>query len=121
MKFARGKNYREIKSKLYGDEDSILLQADFKNGCVTTNCGDFYFDYDIPFDDFIKFAKFIKKNRRRYGKMAQKLYKQIDYEAVKNGKCLIDLDTTIGIKCWKWAEKKAIADYIKGKWRFYGK
>lgn len=68
MKFARGKNYREIKSKLYGDEDSILLQADFKNGCVTTNCGDFYFDYDIPFDYFIKFAKFIKKNRRRYGK-----------------------------------------------------
>ena len=53
--------------------------------------------------------------------MEQELYKQIDYEAIKNGKCLIDSDTTIGIKCWEWAEKKAITDYIEGKWGDYGK
>ena len=50
--------------------------------------------------------------------MEQELYKQVDLEAIKNGKCLIDQDTELGAKCWEWAEKKALADYIEGKWRF---
>lgn len=43
----------------FGDE--VLLRADFKKGRVDTNCADYYYDYSIPFDDFIKFAEFIKK------------------------------------------------------------
>lgn len=49
----------------YGDE--VLLWADFENGCVHTNCADYYYNYSISFDDFIKFAEFIKKERN-YGK-----------------------------------------------------
>ena len=58
-------NISELKSS---DEElnSVLLYADFKEKCVTTNCGDFYYDYSISFDDFIKFAEFIKENRKRY-------------------------------------------------------
>lgn len=43
--------------------DEVLLWADFKNGCVCTSCADSYYDYCIPFDDFIKFAEFIEKER----------------------------------------------------------
>lgn len=43
----------------YGDD--VLLWADFKEGCVCTNCADDYYNYSISFDDFIKFAEFIKK------------------------------------------------------------
>ena len=46
----------------FGDE--VLLRADFKEGCVYTNCADYYYNYSIPFDDFIKFAEFIKKERK---------------------------------------------------------
>lgn len=49
----------------FGDE--VLLWADFKEGCVYTNCADYYYNYSISFDDFIKFAEFIKKERG-YGK-----------------------------------------------------
>lgn len=45
------------------DIDTALLYADFDTGYVRTNCGDFYYDYDISFDDFLKFAEFIKMNR----------------------------------------------------------
>lgn len=48
--------------KKYGDE--VLFYADFENGCVNTNCADYYYDYSISFDDFIKFAEFIKKERK---------------------------------------------------------
>ena len=47
--------------------DAVLLWADFKEGCVYTDCADDYYNYSIPFDDFIKFAEFIKKERE-YGK-----------------------------------------------------
>lgn len=47
------------KDEKYGDE--VLLWADFKEGCVCTNCADGYYNYSISFDDFIKFADFIKK------------------------------------------------------------
>lgn len=57
------KDYNLIKKEeKYGDE--VLLWADFENGCVCTNCGDYYYDYSISFDDFIKFAEFIKKERK---------------------------------------------------------
>lgn len=46
----------------FGDE--VLLRADFKEGCVCTNCADYYYNYYISFDDFIKFAEFIKKERK---------------------------------------------------------
>lgn len=43
--------------------EEVLLWADFEEGCVCTNCADNYYDYSISFDDFIKFAEFIKKER----------------------------------------------------------
>ena len=43
--------------------DEVLLRADFKECCVHTNCADYYYDYSISFDDFIKFADFIKKEK----------------------------------------------------------
>lgn len=54
------------RSDKYGDD--VLLWADFKKGCVYTNCADDYYNYSITFDDFIKFAEFIKKTREEYGK-----------------------------------------------------
>lgn len=54
------------RSDKYGDD--VLLWADFKEGCVYTNCADDYYNYFITFDDFIKFAEFIKKTREEYGK-----------------------------------------------------
>ena len=48
--------------------DEVLLWADFKEGRVYTNCADYYYNYSISFDDFIKFAEFIKKEREKYGK-----------------------------------------------------
>lgn len=45
----------------FGDE--VLLRADFKEGCVYTNCADYYYSYSITFDDLIKFAEFIKKEK----------------------------------------------------------
>lgn len=54
--------------KLYDDDedaekyqDCYILKADFDKKEVTTNCGDFYYDYSISFDDFIKFAKHIEE------------------------------------------------------------
>lgn len=44
--------------------DDVLLWADFENGWVCTNCADDYYNYSISFDDFIKFAEFIKKERK---------------------------------------------------------
>ena len=46
----------------FGNE--VLLWADFKEGYVHTNCADYYYNYSISFDDFIKFAEFIKKERK---------------------------------------------------------
>lgn len=49
---------------IYNDKDentnTVLFYADFVNKIVLTNCGDFYYDYSIPFEDFIKFADYIK-------------------------------------------------------------
>lgn len=47
------------------DDDCYLLIADFENREVRTNCGDFYYDYGIGFDDFVKFAKHIEKQDKR--------------------------------------------------------
>lgn len=46
------------------DKDSYLLIADFDKKEVTTNCGDFYYDYSISFDDFIKFARYIEERKK---------------------------------------------------------
>lgn len=45
--------------------ESYLLLADFKEREVRTNCGDFYYDYSISFDDFIKFAHLIENQERK--------------------------------------------------------
>ena len=50
----------------FDDEDGAKypetynLLIDFDKREVSTNCGDFYYDYSISFDDFIKVAEFIK-------------------------------------------------------------
>lgn len=51
--------------------DEVLLWADFEEGYVHTNCADYYYNYSISFDDFIKFAEFIKKTREEYGTRAE--------------------------------------------------
>ena len=58
--------------KFYDDDEDAekyksdyVLVADFKNRIVMTNCGDFYYDYSINFDDFIKFAKYIEETDRK--------------------------------------------------------
>jgi len=43
--------------------DGVLLWADFKEGYVHANCAEYY-NCPISFDDFIKFAEFIKKERK---------------------------------------------------------
>lgn len=61
-------------SKLFRDdeEDSnsscYLLIADYDTREVSTNCGDFYYDLSIGFDDFIKFAKHIEEQDKIYNK-----------------------------------------------------
>lgn len=61
--------------KLYSDEEDVekyptcyVLMADFKKRQITTNCGDFYYDISIDFDDFIKFAKHIEEQDKIYNK-----------------------------------------------------
>lgn len=44
------------------DEEELIV--DFKNRVVRTNCGDFYMDYDIPFDDLFELVDYIKKNEK---------------------------------------------------------
>lgn len=61
--------------KLYSDEEdaenyptSYVLMADFKKRQITTNCGDYYYDFEFSFDDFIKFAKAIEEQDKIYNK-----------------------------------------------------
>ena len=61
-----------VEAKLYSDDgvsneidgECYLFYADLHKGFVMTNCGDSYYDYDISFDDFIKFADFIREHRK---------------------------------------------------------
>lgn len=48
--------------------DSFLLVANLADRTVRTNCGDFYYDYEIPFDDLYKFVDYIKKMEKKDGK-----------------------------------------------------
>lgn len=50
------------------NSESYLLIADFDKRVVITHCGDFYYDYDINFDDFLKFARYIEKEDKIYNK-----------------------------------------------------
>lgn len=56
------KNGDLVRIDRFGDDD-VLLWADFKKDCVCTNCFDEFYNYSISFDDLIKFAEFIKKER----------------------------------------------------------
>ena len=50
-----------INNTLKESKDSTpLLIADMERKVVITNCGDFYYDYEIPFEDFIRFTKFLE-------------------------------------------------------------
>ena len=57
------------------DEDNntntVLLYANFEDKTISTNCGDFYYDYSISFEDFIKFAHFIEKTMNDLEKAAR--------------------------------------------------
>lgn len=55
--------FKDDKSYLFNepsDGNDIVLYADFKNRVVRTNCGDFYYDYDISFDDLFIFSDYVK-------------------------------------------------------------
>lgn len=61
--------------KLYTDDkdakkysESYVFIADFDNREIETNCGDFYYDYGVSFDDFFKFAKEVEKMDKIYNK-----------------------------------------------------
>ena len=61
--------------KLYTDKEDAekyptcyVLIADFKERKITTNCGDYYYDYEFSFDDFIKFAKAVEEQDKIYNK-----------------------------------------------------
>lgn len=43
------------------DMETTKLYADFERRVIRTECGDSYMDYEISFDDFIKFAKLVDK------------------------------------------------------------
>lgn len=43
------------------DMPSVQLIADFKRRTVRTNCGDFYYDYDIDFDGLFSFVEQVKQ------------------------------------------------------------
>ena len=42
-------------------DNDYLLVADFDRKVVSTNCGDFYLDYEISFDDLFKYVDFLKQ------------------------------------------------------------
>lgn len=41
------------------DEGHLIV--DFKNRVVSTDCGDFFMDTDMPFDDLFEIVDYIKK------------------------------------------------------------
>ena len=47
-----------------GMVDNEELIVDFKNRVVSTNCGDFYMDTDILFDELFELVDYIKKTER---------------------------------------------------------
>lgn len=60
--------------KFYSDDEDAKddksgscyeLLIDFDRECVETNCGDFYYDYTISFDHFIKVADYIKSRTNK--------------------------------------------------------
>ena len=55
---------REIRIGRFRLEDDAKLIPDFKNRVVATNCGDFYLDYDISFDELFELVDYIKKTER---------------------------------------------------------
>lgn len=45
----------------FKDGDSTLFTIDWKGEAVRTECGDFYYDYDISFEDIKRLYETIKK------------------------------------------------------------
>ena len=43
----------------------VLLQADFEEKEIQTNCLDTYYDYTIPMDEFLKFADRIREKLKK--------------------------------------------------------
>ena len=81
--------------KFYYDEeernsDNYILIADFDKRVVTTNYGDFYYDYDISFDDFLKFAKHIEKEDKIYNKKRGGRMTELNLIDITNDKELMD-------------------------------
>ena len=57
---------KDFEAKLIDRDDelditSVQLIADFKRRIVSTNCGDFYYDYDIDFDGLFSFVEQVKQ------------------------------------------------------------
>lgn len=46
------------------DIRKYLFVSDLSKGLVWTQCADSYYDYCITIDDFIRFAEFLKKERK---------------------------------------------------------
>ena len=61
------KDYKFYFDNEAADEypESYNLLIDFESREVTTNCGDFYYDYSFSFDDIIKVAEYIKEEERK--------------------------------------------------------
>lgn len=55
---------REIRIGRFRLKGEPYLIEDFKNRVVTTNCGDSYLDYDIPFDELFELVDYIKKTEK---------------------------------------------------------
>ena len=62
-----------IGDKFYTDDEDAIedksgscyqLLIKFDKEHVETNCGDFYYDYSISFDDIIELADYIKSRRK---------------------------------------------------------
>ena len=61
-------DYKFYKDDEDAEEDkshsAYLFLINFDTEEVETNCGDFYYDYSISFDNIIKLADYIKANRK---------------------------------------------------------
>lgn len=53
--------------------------------------------------------------------MERELYKELTLKDIDKELEFFGLSEETRAKVMEWAEKKALADYIEGKWSFYGK
>lgn len=55
---------------------------------------------------------------RKVGKMERELYKELTLKDIDKELEFFGLSEETRAKVMEWGEKKALADYIEGKWRF---